>query len=47
MRIAEAREALAVVHTIAEDFAAEVKQLCETTVTDKEWSRFLEIPLKT
>ncbi|MGH3878082.1 MAG: DUF932 domain-containing protein [Actinophytocola sp.] len=34
LRIAEARDALAIVHTISDDFAAEVKALCETKVTD-------------
>lgn len=30
------------VHTAAEEFAAEVKTLCETTVTDSQWSQFLD-----
>ena len=41
-RIGEAREALAVVHTIADDFATEVAQLTNTTVTDAQWSAFLD-----
>ncbi len=47
MRIGEAREALAVVHTIADDFAAEVKQLCATSVSDAQWRAFVEahVPL--
>ncbi|MFE3170128.1 DUF932 domain-containing protein [Amycolatopsis sp. NPDC059235] len=41
-RIVEARDALAMVHTVAEEFAAEVKALCETTVTDQAWRAFLD-----
>jgi phage/plasmid-like protein (TIGR03299 family) len=42
LKMQEARDALAIVHTIADDFAEEVKQLCETTVTDKAWNAFLD-----
>ena len=28
-------------HTLADDFAAEVEQLCNTTVTDAQWTAFL------
>ena len=41
LKILEARDALALVHTVADDFAAEVKALCETTVTDRAWKEFL------
>lgn len=41
-RIGEARDALAIVHSIADDFQAQVKELCETTVTDKQWAAFLD-----
>ncbi|WP_410659488.1 DUF932 domain-containing protein [Amycolatopsis sp. lyj-112] len=41
LRILQARDALAMVHTVADDFAAEVKTLCETTVTDRAWRAFL------
>ena len=41
LKIMEAREALALVHTIADDFAAEVAALCNTTVTDSQWDQFL------
>lgn len=37
-----AREALALVHTIADDFAREVRTLCATAVTDKAWEMFLD-----
>jgi phage/plasmid-like protein (TIGR03299 family) len=40
-RLAPAREALAVVHSLADDFAAEVAELCATTVTPQQWHRFL------
>lgn len=43
LRIAEARDALAMVYTIAEDYAAEVKALCEIDVSDKAWSAFLDL----
>lgn len=42
LKITEAREALAVIHTVADEFAAEVKSLCETTVTDRSWAAFLD-----
>lgn len=41
-RIGEAREALAIVHTIADEFADEVKTLTNTTVTDAQWGAFLD-----
>lgn len=41
-KLEDARDALALVHDIAEDFQAEVKALVETTVTDKQWSAFLD-----
>lgn len=40
-RIGEAREALQLVYTAADEFAAEVAELCDTTVTDSQWERFL------
>lgn len=40
-RIGEAREALQIIHTAADDFAAEVAELTATTVTDGQWERFL------
>lgn len=42
-KIAEARDALALIHTVAEDFAAEVKALCEVKVTPKQWDLFVKI----
>lgn len=42
LRLGEARQALAIVHTIAEDFAADVARLANTTVTDRQWAAFLD-----
>ncbi len=42
LRLADAREALAMVHTIADDFAAEVARLTAVKVSDGDWARFLE-----
>ena len=42
-RLGEAREALAIIHTLAEEFAAEVAQLCATPVTPAQWQQFLDV----
>lgn len=42
LKIIEARAALAMVHSIADDFAAEVAQLCATKVSDGDWAKFLD-----
>lgn len=42
MKLGDARDALAIVHTVSTDFAAEVQALCETTVSDEQWIRFLD-----
>jgi phage/plasmid-like protein (TIGR03299 family) len=41
-QLAPAREALAMVHTLADEFASEVKELCATVVTDRQWAAFLD-----
>lgn len=41
-KLTEARQALAIVHDTADDFAAEVTALCQTTVTDRQWRSFLD-----
>jgi len=41
-QLGPARQALALVHTLADEFAAEVAQLCATTVTASQWQRFLD-----
>ena len=42
VKLLEARAALAIVHTIADEFAANVAQLCDMTVTDSQWQQFLD-----
>lgn len=42
LRTADDREPLAIVYTVADDFAAEVKALCETHVSDRSWAAFLD-----
>lgn len=41
-RIGEVRDALNIVHQIAEDFEAQVAELCEWTVTPRQWTTFLD-----
>jgi phage/plasmid-like protein (TIGR03299 family) len=41
-KLAQAREALAMIHTMTEDFTNEIAQLCATPVTPVEWSMFLD-----
>lgn len=42
-KLGEAREALALVHTLADDFAAEVAALTQFEVSPLQWSRFLDL----
>ena len=42
LKIGAAREALAMVHTTAEAFAAEVARLCRVEVDHRDWGRFLD-----
>lgn len=42
IRLGDAHAALNMVHTVADDFSAEVAQLCATSVTDRQWFKFLE-----
>lgn len=42
MKIQAARDALALVHTMADDFAVEVAQLCAMPVTEKDFSKVLD-----
>ncbi|MGW6054456.1 DUF932 domain-containing protein [Streptomyces sp. NPDC055189] len=42
LRLGEARQALNIVYEIADDFAAEVKRLCETSVSERQWADFLD-----
>lgn len=47
LRLKDARDALRVVESVADDFEAQVQHLCSITVTDAEWRRFLDayVPL--
>ncbi|PYG01961.1 phage/plasmid-like protein TIGR03299 [Georgenia satyanarayanai] len=47
LRLADARGALNIVHGLAEDYAAEVAELCRTVVDARTWDRFLDtwVPL--
>ena len=40
-RVGEIRDALGIVYGVADDFAAQVKDLCETSVSDAQWRAFL------
>jgi phage/plasmid-like protein (TIGR03299 family) len=42
LRITDARDALAMVHTLADDFAAEVAELCAVPVSRVQWEKFLD-----
>jgi phage/plasmid-like protein (TIGR03299 family) len=42
-RITDAREALEIVYSTADDFAAEVQRLCATEVSDKVWNKLLNV----
>jgi hypothetical protein len=37
-KLAPAREALALVHTLADEFAAEISRLCSIPVTPAQWT---------
>lgn len=41
-KLSTARDALAIVHTIADDFAAEVQRLCSVKVTDHQWETMVD-----
>jgi len=49
IKLGDARATLAMVHTLGDEFAAEVKRLCETKVTTTHWGKFLDahVPLVT
>lgn len=42
LKLQDARDALAIVHSTGDDFAAQVAELCAVTVTDRQWTRFLD-----
>lgn len=41
-RLSDARDALQLVHTLADEFAAEVAELCATDVLPRQWRQFLD-----
>ncbi|MEO3810737.1 DUF932 domain-containing protein [Sphaerisporangium sp. B11E5] len=41
LRLAEARDALNIVHQVADDFAEQVRRLCQTPVTNRQWQAVL------
>lgn len=43
LKLTDARDALAMVHTLADDFAAEIAELCRIKVTDDQWAQFLDL----
>lgn len=43
LKLASAREALAIVHTLADDFAAEVAELCAWEVTSRQFDKHLDL----
>ncbi|MBT2233217.1 DUF932 domain-containing protein [Nonomuraea sp. NEAU-A123] len=46
-RIAEVRDALGIIHQVADDFAREVRRLCQVEVSGVQWGTFLDrhVPL--
>ena len=48
LKLADARESLQLVHTLADEFAAEVAKLCQIKVSTTQWSTFLDhlVPLE-
>lgn len=40
-RLGEVRDALGIVHSVADQFAAQVAELCRLHVSDVDWRRFL------
>lgn len=43
LRLAQARDALQIVHSTGEAFASEVAQLCATPVSLRQWEQFLQV----
>jgi len=43
LRLADARDALSIVHSIGDDFAAEIEQLMKVKVSDRQFDRFLSV----
>jgi phage/plasmid-like protein (TIGR03299 family) len=43
MQLAPARQALQMIYSLADEFAAEVAQLCSVKVSPRQWTRFLDV----
>lgn len=43
LKLATARDALAIVHTLGDDFAAEIERLCQWEVSDRQFAQHLEL----
>jgi phage/plasmid-like protein (TIGR03299 family) len=41
-RISEVRDALGIIHQVADSFEAQVASLCDTSVSDTQWAEFLD-----
>ena len=46
-RVAEVRQALDIVYNAADDFAAEVAQLCSVPVSERQWGKVLDLLVPT
>lgn len=44
LRLMDSREALGIVHTMADDYKAELEKLLAQKVTAKQWNKFLDAP---
>lgn len=42
LKLQTARDALNIIHTLADDFSAQVESLCAQTVSDTEWRKFVD-----
>ena len=45
MKLAEAKDALAMVHTLGDEFAAEIAQLRKIEVSRPQWGKFLDLQM--
>lgn len=43
LKVMDARTALGIIYTTADVMSAEIKALCETPVSEREWSQFLDL----
>jgi len=43
LKLMDAREALSIIHQDADDFAHAIEAMCQQTITDRQWSQFLDL----